>query len=120
MENIHQKQEDQMKNYVVSIVCPLQPEVPTNALQSVLEIRVWCFPRIYLLKNHLRLANQASSLDGEKKNKFWFTIIGGRERERERGIFLSSSVFVLLVLLGLDRCHFDRIFSWSLVGKCEE
>jgi hypothetical protein len=74
------------------------------------------------LENHLRLANQASSLDGEKKKNFWFTIIGERERERERerGIFLSSSVFVLLVLLGLDRCHFDRIFSWSSVGKCDE
>ncbi len=35
------------------------------------------------LENHLRLANQASSLDGEKKKNFWFTIIGERERERE-------------------------------------
>ncbi len=41
------------------------------------------------LENHLRLANQASSLDGEKKKNFWFTIIGERERERERERHLS-------------------------------
>jgi hypothetical protein len=123
MENIHKKQEDQMKNYVVSIVCPLQPEVPTNALQSVLAIRVWCFPRIYFLKTIYVLPTKIVALTARRRINFGSQVSGGgreRERERERGIFLSSSVFVLPVLLGLDRCHFDRIFSWSLVGKCEE
>ncbi len=111
-----------MKNYIVSIVCPLQPEVPTNALQSVLEIRVWCFPRISFLKTIYVLPTKLVALTARRSN-FGSQLSEGereRERERERGIFLSSSVFVLLVLLELDRCHFDRIFSWSSVGKCEE
>ncbi len=44
------------------------------------------------LENHLRLANQASSLDGEKKKNFWFTIIGERERERERHLSVFFSL----------------------------
>jgi hypothetical protein len=119
MENIHQKKEDRMKNYIVSIVCPLQPEVPTNALQSVLEIRAWCFPTVYFLKTICVLPTKLVALTARRRRIFG-SQLSERERERERGIFLSSSVFVLLVLLGLDRCHFDRIFSWSSVGKCEE
>jgi hypothetical protein len=117
MENIHKKQGDQMKNYIVSTVCPLQPEVPTNAIQSVLEIRVWCFPRIYILKTIYDLPTKLVALTARRRRNFGSKL---SERERERGIFLSSSVFVLLVLLGLDRCHFGPVFSWSSVGKCEE
>jgi hypothetical protein len=84
MENIHQKQEDQMKNYIVSIVCPLQPEVPTNALQSVLEIRVWCFPRISFLKTIYVLPTKLVALTARRSNFGSQLSEGERERERER------------------------------------
>jgi hypothetical protein len=45
------------------------------------------FSQNLFLENYLRLANQASSLDGEKEKQFWFTIIG--ERERHLSVFFS-------------------------------
>jgi hypothetical protein len=104
MDNIHPKQEDQMKNYIVSIVCPLQPEVPTNALQSVLEIRVWCFPRIYFLKTIYVLPTKLVALTATRRRNFGSQL---SERERERGANLS-------VFFSLRPAGFVRVESSSL------
>jgi hypothetical protein len=109
-----------MKNYIVSIVCPLQPEVPTNALQSVLEIRVWCFPRIFFLKTIYVLPTRLVALTARRRRNFGSQL---SERERERARERRLSVFFSLRPAGFVRVgslSLDRIFSWSSVGKCEE